>query len=160
MKNLQALFEHQLKDLYSAEKQLAEALPRMVEAATDQKLKSMFSNHLTQTKSQQDRVRRILDDLDVNPGSTKCDAMAGLIKECEHMIKADAAAAVKDAGLIACAQRCEHYEISGYGTATQYAMTLGHDSVAKTLDAILDEESRCNEELNDLAIQDLNKKAK
>ncbi|PPK86056.1 ferritin-like metal-binding protein YciE [Neolewinella xylanilytica] len=159
MKNLQGLLEHQLRDLYSAEGQYAEILPKMVAAASDSKLKAMFTDHLKQTKSQQDRVRQLLEDIDVKPGGVKCEAMAGLIKECQGMIDEDTTAAVKDAGLIAEAQRCEHYEISGYGTATKYAMTLGHDDMVEVLDAILDEESRFDEELNDLAIQEINQKA-
>ena len=159
MKNLQDLLEHQLRDLYSAEAQQAEVLPKMVAAASSSKLKAMFTDQLKQTKSQQDRVRKVLEGIDVKPGGVKCEAMAGLIKECEGMIEEDTNDAVKDAGLIAEAQRCAHYEISGYGTATQYAMTLGHDDMVKVLDAILDEESRYNEELNDLAIQELNEKA-
>ncbi|MGB3798361.1 MAG: DUF892 family protein, partial [Lewinella sp.] len=142
-----------------AEGQYAEVLPKLVAAASDSKLKAMFTDHLKQTKSQQDRVRKVLEDIDVKPGGVKCEAMAGLIKECEGMIEEDTTDAVKDAGLIAEAQRCEHYEIAGYGTATKYAMTLGHDKMVKVLDAILDEESRFNEELNDLAIQEINKKA-
>ncbi|WP_116124727.1 ferritin-like domain-containing protein [Lewinella sp. IMCC34183] len=159
MKNLQELLEHQLRDLYSAEGQYAEILPKMIEAASDDKLKKMFTDHLNQTKSQQDRVRQLLEDINVKPGGVKCKAMEGLVKECVEMIGEDATPAVMDAGLIADAQRCEHYEISGYGTATKYAMTLGHDKMVKVLDAILDEESRFNEELNDLAIQEINKKA-
>ena len=159
MKNLQDLLEHQLKDLYSAEGQYAEVLPKMIEAASDKKLKSMFTDHLKRTKSQQDQVREVLEDISVKPGGVKCEAMAGLIRECQEMIDEDTTSEVRDAGLIAEAQRCEHYEISGFGTATKYAMTLGHDKMVKVLDAILDEQGRFDEELNDLAIQEINKKA-
>ena len=159
MKNLQDLFEHEMKDLYSAEKQLIEAMPKLVKAAHDERLRQAFEQHLSETKEQFDTVRKICDMLDINPGNTKCDAMAGLIKECEGMVKHDAPAAVKDAGLIACAQRVEHYEISGYGTARQYAEALGHAEIARVLEKILDEESRTNEHLNDLAVNDINQKA-
>ncbi|PHN02618.1 YciE/YciF ferroxidase family protein [Flavilitoribacter nigricans] len=159
MKNLQELFVHEIKDLYSAEKQLIEALPKMVKTASDSKLKKAFSRHLDETKQQFATLKDICDQMDINPGNTKCDAMEGLIKECEGLISEDAKAAVKDAGLIACAQRIEHYEISGYGTSVQYAKTLGHEKIAVMLDEILDQESNCNEELNDLAVYGINKKA-
>lgn len=159
MENLQELFEHELKDLYSAEKQLTEALPKMRDAASNEELKQGFQAHLEQTKSQMERVREILDEMDVNPGNTKCDAMEGLIEEGEGIIKEEAPGNVKDAALIASAQRVEHYEMAGYGTAVEYAKTLGHDKYAQILKIILDEESACNESLNDLAITKINKSA-
>ncbi|MGI9527408.1 MAG: ferritin-like domain-containing protein [Weeksellaceae bacterium] len=159
MKNLQELFEHELKDIYSAEKQLTEALPKMRDAATHEKLKQGFADHLEQTKKQMERVRTILDEIDVNPGNTKCDAMEGLIEEGEGIIKEEAPGNVKDAALIAAAQRVEHYEISAYGTAVEYAKTLGHDKYAEVLKEILEEEAQCNEHLNDLAISEINKSA-
>lgn len=160
MKNLQDLFEHELKDLYSAEKQLTEALPSMVEAATDAKLTEAFSEHLEETKEHLERVRKICDELDVNPGNSKCDAMEGLIKEGEGMIKEDAPGDVKDAGLIACAQRVEHYEIAGYGTAVRFAKELGHDEIATELQKTLDQEYNADQLLDDLAEGRLNQKAK
>ena len=125
MNNLQELFEHELKDLYSAEKQMTEALPKMIQAASDPSLVQAFKDHLEETKQHMDRVSQICSQLDVNPGSTVCDAMAGLIEEGEGMIKENAPPEVKDAGLIAAAQRVEHYEISGYGTAVRFAKELG-----------------------------------
>lgn len=159
MKNLQELFEHELKDIYSAEKQLTEALPNMRDAASHEKLKKGFADHLEQTKSQMQKVRAILDELDVNPGNTKCDAMEGLIEEGKGIIKEDAPANVKDAALIAAAQRVEHYEISAYGTAVEYAKTLGHTNYADILKEILEQEASCNESLNDLAVTEINKSA-
>jgi ferritin-like metal-binding protein YciE len=159
MKNLKELFDHEIKDLYSAEKQLVDALPKMVKAASSDKLKKAFSKHLEETKTQFSTLEDICKKMDIKPGKTKCEAMAGLIKEAEGMIKENGKNAVKDAGLIACAQRIEHYEISGYGTTVQYAKTLGYDDVAQELDAILDQESNCNEELNDLAVYEINEQA-
>lgn len=159
MKNLQELFEHELKDLYSAEKQLTEALPKMAQAASHPKLKKAFSDHLKETQSHMEIVRAILDEIDINPGNTKCDAMEGLIKEGESMIKEKAPAEVKDAGLIAAAQRVEHYEMAGYGTAKQFALTLGHKDIASKLEGILKEESQCNKDLTRLAESDINKQA-
>ncbi|QNJ98827.1 YciE/YciF ferroxidase family protein [Constantimarinum furrinae] len=159
MKNLQDLFEHEIKDLYSAEKQLIEALPKMVQAASDKKLQDAFSSHLEETKTQFERIQEICDELGVNPGNTKCDAMEGLIEECEGMIKEEAQKDVKDAGLIACAQRVEHYEISGYGTAVRFAKELGHTAIAKKLQTTLDEEYDADNKLDKLAEGRLNKKA-
>ncbi len=160
MKNLQDLFEHELKDLYSAEKQLTEALPKMVKAATDSKLVQAFSDHLEETKEHLQRVDDICRELGVNPGNTKCDAMEGLIEEGEGMIKEDAPGDVKDAGLIASAQRVEHYEISGYGTAVRFAKELGHDKIAAELQKTLDQEYKADQHLDDLAEGRLNRKAK
>lgn len=160
MKNLADLFEHEIKDLYSAEKQLVAALPNMVKAANDKQLQEAFSNHLEVTKKQFSRIQEICDELEINPGNTKCDAMEGLIKECDGMIKEKADSDVKDAGLIACAQRVEHYEISGYGTAVRFAKELGHTSVANKLKITLDEEYDADNKLDKLAEGRLNKKAK
>ncbi|SDB44962.1 Ferritin-like metal-binding protein YciE [Flavobacteriaceae bacterium MAR_2010_188] len=159
MKDLQALFEHEIKDLYSAEKQLVEALPKMVEAANDKKLKDAFSHHLMETKEHYERLKNICDNLDINPTSTKCKAMEGLIKECSHMISEDANPKVKDAGLIACAQRVEHYEISGYGTTIRFAKELGHKVIAEELQKTLDQEYKADKNLNDMAEDRLNRKA-
>src|SRR5690606_33604769 len=133
MKNLNELFEHQLKDLYSAEKQLIEALPKMVKNANDTKLKNAFESHLEETKNHKKRLEEICDKLGIEPTGEKCKAMAGLIKEAEGFIEEADAKDVMDAGLIAEAQRVEHYEISGYGTAVQYAKQLGHADIAKKL---------------------------
>jgi ferritin-like metal-binding protein YciE len=131
----------------------------MVEAASDSRLKQAFSDHLEETKNQLNRIREICESLEVNPGSTKCDAMEGLVKEAQAMIREDADAAVKDAGLIATAQRVEHYEISGYGTAVRFAKELGHKAIAEKLQKTLDEEYKADQKLDDLAEGRLNKKA-
>ena len=159
MKTLQDLFEHEVKDLYSAEKQLVDALPKMVKAASDQKLQKAFSSHLDETKEQFDRISKICEKLEINPTSTKCKAMEGLVKECEDMIKEKADQDVKDAGLIACAQRVEHYEISGYGTAVRYAKELGHNDLAKMLQTTLDQEYDADNKLDKLAQGRLNREA-
>lgn len=159
MKTLQDLFEHEIKDLYSAEKQLIDALPNMVKAASDSALQEAFSNHLEETKNQFEKIKDICDELDINPTSTKCKAMEGLVKECEGMIKEDAAKDVKDAGLIACAQRVEHYEISGYGTAVKYAKQLGHKKIAEKLQDILNQEYNADNNLDKLAERRINAEA-
>lgn len=159
MKVLKDLFEHQLKDLYSAETQLIEALPKMIESATDDKLKKSFESHLLETKNQKKRLTEICDDLGISPSGEQCKAMAGLIAEADSFIKKDTDEDVKNVGLIAEAQRIEHYEISGYGTAVRYAKELGYDAIADKLRKTLDEEYNCNEKLNEMAENRLNQKA-
>lgn len=159
MKNLNELLAHEIKDLYSAEKQLIRALPAMVKASSNKSLTKGFSDHLKETRTQFDRLKEICKTLKIKPGNTKCNAMAGLIEECKKTIKEKAPSSVKDAALIACAQRVEHYEISAYGTAHQYAKTLKYDRVAELLSATLEQEKDANEHLNDLAIEQINQKA-
>jgi len=159
MKNLQDLFEHQIKDIYSAEKQLVDVLPMVNKAANSTKLKKEIVSHMKQTEKHFNTIQKIGDKLDINPTNTKCDAMAGLIKECKGMSKKKADADVKDAGLIASLQRIEHYEISAYGTARQYAEALGHKRITKSLRRILEQEQKADTKLNKLAINSINKKA-
>lgn len=159
MKTLEDLFEHQLQDLYSGETQLIEALPKLVENATDEKLKKAFSNHLEETKNHKKRLEEVCSELKINPEGETCKAMQGLIKETESFIKEKPAYDVLNAGLIAEAQRVEHYEISGYGTAVRYAKELGHDSISMTLKKTLDEEYNADNKLTDLAEKRLNEQA-
>src|SRR5690625_4635653 len=121
LNNLEDLFHHQLRDLYSAEKQLIKALPNMQEEAHNDDLREAFGAHLKETKNHKERLDEIADILDVKLSGDTCEAMMGLIEEAEAFISEDAAPDVRDAGLIADAQRIEHYEISAYGTAQQYA---------------------------------------
>ncbi|OEY71790.1 YciE/YciF ferroxidase family protein [Salegentibacter salarius] len=160
MKKLEDLFEHQLKDLYSAESQLVKALPKMVKAANDEKLKKAFEDHLEETKEHKKRLEEISKELGFKPTGQECKAMKGLIEEAEAFLKEDAEDDVRDAGIIADAQRVEHYEISGYGTVVRYAKKLGHKDAAKTLQKTLDEEYTADENLNKLAEKRVNKKAK
>ncbi|PKA99801.1 ferritin-like metal-binding protein YciE [Flavobacteriaceae bacterium MAR_2009_75] len=159
MKNLEQLFEHQLKDLYSAENQLLEALPKMAKKASDSKLKQAFENHLEETKGQKERLEEICDELSISPDGEKCKAMEGLIKEAEDFIEEAEDSEVMDAGLIAEAQRVEHYEISGYGTAVRYAKELGHKDIASKLQKTLDEEYEADNKLDKLAESRLNREA-
>ena len=159
MKTLEDLFEHQLKDLYSAESQLIKALPKMAKSATDDKLKKAFEGHLEETKNQKVRLEEICKELGISPKGETCKAMEGLIKEAEDFIKEKKDDDVHNAGLIAEAQRVEHYEISGYGTAVRYAKELGHKEIAAKLKETLDEEYGADEKLNKMAEGRLNKKA-
>ena len=160
MKNLKELFEHQLQDLYSAEGQLIKALPKMAKKASDSKLKKAFEDHLEETKEQRNRLEEICDELGIKAGGETCKAMEGLIKEAESFMKEAEGSEVMDAGLIAEAQRVEHYEISGYGTAVRFAKELGHTEIAETLQTTLDEEYNADNEMDKLAEGRLNKKAK
>jgi len=152
MENLRDLYIHELKDLYSAENQLLKALPKMAEAASTPELKDAFTTHLEQTRGHVGRIEQIFEELGRGPGGEKCEAMEGLIKEGESIIKENAPAAVKDAALIAAAQRVEHYEIAGYGTVRTYAQQLGDDAAAKLLQQTLDEEGEADKLLNNLAL--------
>ncbi|GHB80810.1 YciE/YciF ferroxidase family protein [Persicitalea jodogahamensis] len=159
LKNLQDLLEHQIKDLYSAESQIIAALPKMVNKATNQKLKDAFNTHLKETEEQKSRLEEICSKLGIKPGGEKCKAMEGIIKEAASFMDEKAEEAVMDAGLIAEAQRVEHYEITGYGTAHRYADQLGHKEVADLLAKTLEEEKDTDEILNDLAIETINVQA-
>lgn len=159
MKNLEELFEHQLQDLHSAEDQLVKALPKMVEKATDSKLKKAFENHLEETKEHKKRLEEICKELDIDPNKETCKAMKGLITEASDFMKEVKDNEVMDAGIIAEAQRVEHYEISGYGTAVRYAKELGHKEIAKKLQKTLDEEYGADDLLTKIAEGRLNKKA-
>ncbi|MEO9891049.1 ferritin-like domain-containing protein [Aurantibacter sp.] len=159
MKTLEDLFEHQIKDLYSAETQLVKVLPKMIDKASDSKLKETFEGHLAETKMQKSRLETICREMNITPAGETCKAMKGLIKETKHFISEAATDDVMDAGLIAEAQRVEHYEISGYGTAVRFAKELGHRNIAKTLQETLDEEYDTDNKLDKLAEGRLNKKA-
>lgn len=159
MKTLEDLFEHQLQDLYSAESQLIAALPEMAKKSNDDKLKEAFKNHLEETKEQKERLESICKELKITPGGEKCKAMEGLIKEAKSFIEEAASDDVMDAGLVAEAQKVEHYEIAGYGTAVRYAKELGHKDIAETLQISLDEEYDADNTLDKLAEKRLNRKA-
>jgi ferritin-like metal-binding protein YciE len=151
LNTLHDVYVHQLKDLYSAEKQIVEALPKMAKAASSDDLRNAFQSHLKQSEIHMERVRQILDELDENPGSTKCDGMEGLIKEGEDTIKSAGQAAAKDAMLISAAQRVEHYEIAAYGSVRTYANLLGYSDAADMLQKTLDEEGATDKKLTKLA---------
>lgn len=159
LRNLEDLFHHELKDLYSAESQMIEALPKMVEEANDAQLKDSFKMHLEQTKQQKERLIKITELLNINPEGKTCKAMEGLIKEGSGMIHEKANPETKDAGLIAAAQKIEHYEISSYGTAHYYAMMLNQPEVASLLEQTLNEEKATDLKLNKLAINRINKES-
>ena len=153
------LFVHELRDLYSAESQLIEALPKMAEAASSTSLVQAYKSHLEETKKQKERLERISEMLGVDIKGETCEAMKGLIKEGEEVIKAKAPDELKDAALIAAAQRVEHYEMSGYGTAAYYAEMLEEREVSDILHETLNEEKAADSKLNSIAKESINKQA-
>ena len=156
LKSFDDLYVQQLRDLYSAETQLVEALPMMADAATHAELKRAFQDHLAVTKRQQQRLEQLFQRLGKDPGGHTCQAMKGLIKEGNEIIGADADPSVRDAGLIAAAQRVEHYEMAGYGTVRTFAERLGRTEDARLLQETLDEEGQADELLTKIAEQVVN----
>jgi ferritin-like metal-binding protein YciE len=148
---LEELFVEQLQDLYNAETQLIKALPAMAKAAHSPALKAGFEAHFIQTKEHVSRLEQIFEVLGKEADGKKCQAMLGLIKEGKEMISEKASPEVKDIGLIAAAQRVEHYEIAGYGCVRTYAKILGHTDAAKTLQTTLDEEAATDKKLTIIA---------
>jgi ferritin-like metal-binding protein YciE len=144
---LHELFLDQIRDLYSAEKQLTKALPEMAKAAHDPTLKKGFKTHLKETEGHVHRLEKIFKKLGEDAGGKTCKAMEGLIKEGKETINEDATPAVKDAALIAAAQRVEHYEMAGYGTVRTYASLMGHSDASKLLQATLNEEGATDKKL-------------
>jgi ferritin-like metal-binding protein YciE len=145
--NLTELFVEQLQDLYSAETQLVDALPKMEAAAFAKPLKAGFKSHLAQTKVHAKRLEQILKKLKVEVSGKTCRAMQGLIQEGSEMIHEKALPEVKDAGLIAAAQRVEHYEIAGYGTVRTFAQLMGERDIAALLGKTLKEEADTDKKL-------------
>jgi ferritin-like metal-binding protein YciE len=153
------LFTNQIEDLYDAEQRLTKALPKMAEAAQSSQLKQAFQSHLTETEGHVSRLEQIFREINVEPTRETCEAMKGLIAEGEEMIKAHGDPDVKDAALIAAAQRVEHYEMAGYGTARAFAKRLGLTQAANLLQQTLDEEKAADEKLNTIAESIVNPKA-
>jgi len=151
LNSLEDLFVHELQDLYDAEHQITKALPKMAKAASSPELKRAFETHLEETRKQIERLAQVFDLLGKPAKGKKCEAMNGLLEEGENLMSEDAEPEVLDAGLIAAAQKVEHYEISGYGSVRTWAQTLGHIEASELLQQILDEESATDEKLNQIA---------
>ena|SRR5438552_9094407 len=151
LQSLDDVLVTQLGDLLSAERQLVEALPKMAGAASDEKLKQAFTEHLSETRDHVARLEEIFGQLGKQPSAPPCKAMQGLVAEGEEIIAAQGDSAAKDAALIAAAQRVEHYEIAGYGTARTLAGQLGHGDAKDLLDQTLDEESSADKHLTKIA---------
>jgi ferritin-like metal-binding protein YciE len=171
MNQLRDLLKHEIKDLYSAEEQIIEALPKMIEKANDRNLRKALQDHLQVTKKQKGRLDDALEALDeereeegegvfgLSKGEQKCLAMEGLISEGAKLMKEDMSPEVSDAAIIAAAQKIEHYEISSYGTARTYAQELNLDEVEEMLQETLDEEYEADDLLTQLAETRVNQRA-
>jgi ferritin-like metal-binding protein YciE len=149
--SLHELYVEQLRDLYDAENQLVKALPKMAEASNSDELRQGFEEHLEQTREHVQRLENIFESLGEKPKGEKCKGMEGLIKEGSEALDEDMQEDVKDAAIIAAAQRVEHYEISGYGTVRTFANLLGEDEAVSLLQKTLDEEKETDSKLNQLA---------
>ena len=155
--SLHELYVEQLQDLYNAEQQIIKALPKMIEAAQSEELRNALTEHLEITRSQAARIETICEELGEDPENEKCKGMEGVLKEGSDLLK-EVSEDVKDAAIIAAAQRVEHYEMAGYGTARTYAKLLGFDEAAGLLDQTLEEEKQADETLSELA-EELNVEA-
>jgi len=151
MSDLKSLLVEQLQDLYDAEQQITRALPKMASAANDEELKTAFQEHLEQTRGHVDRLERAFGMLDESAVTKSCAGIRGILKEGEEALEKDLNGSVKDALLIAGAQRVEHYEIAGYGTVAAWADELGLDDVADLLGETLDEEEEADDRLSKIA---------
>ena len=147
LESVKDLLIAELRDLHNAEEQLVEALPKMAEAASSTELKNAFNHHLEETRKHVTRLDEVFERLAEKANSETCEAMKGLVKEGEEFIKAKGQPDVRDAGLIGAAQRVEHYEMAGYGTARTLAKRLGLNDIADTLQKTLEEERAADQKL-------------
>ncbi len=158
LENLQDLFLEQLKDIYDAEQRITKALPKMAREATAEELSSAFEEHLSQTEEHVARLERVFRMVGESPSKHTCKAMVGLLEEGEEIMKEDAPESVMDAGLIAAAQKVEHYEMATYGCLRDWAQLLGLTEAANVLQETLDEEGETDKALTEIA-QSLNVEA-
>lgn len=159
MQSMRELLIDELSDLYSAERQLVDALPKMAKAAGNENLRTAFENHLAVTKGHVDRLEKAFSELGEKPKRKKCKAMEGLIEEGSEVIKSKGLAEIKDVALIGAAQRVEHYEMAAYGTSRAIAECLELPDIAELLQDTLDEERDADTELNNLALNEVNAEA-
>lgn len=159
MMSMHDLFVHNIKDLYSAEKQITKALPKMIKKTQTPELKQAFETHLEQTEQQIKRLEQIAEMIGSSPSGMKCKGMEGLIEEGRELLEEDIDPTVLDAAMIGAAQKIEHYEISGYGTACAHAELLGHDQALTLLRETLGEEEETDHLLSQIAETKVNMKA-
>ena len=154
------LFIDELKDIYWAEKHLAKNLPKVIKAATSDELKSAVSGHLSETEDQVRKLERVFELVGEKAQAKKCDAMEGLVEEVSSCIEdTEKGSYTRDAGLIVCAQKVEHYEIAAYGSLTEFAKVMNHTEAAEILAEILEEEKAADEKLNAVATSGINQMA-
>jgi ferritin-like metal-binding protein YciE len=159
MKDLGDLLEHMLQDIYYAEKQIVKELPKMAEKADSAELRQAFESHLEETKGHVENLERAFEHLDIAKKGEKCEAIEGILKEAKQIMDEIDDPDTMDAGMIAAAQAVEHYEITRYGTIISWAKKLGHDEVAKLMQATLDQEYAADQKLTKLAESTLNQQA-
>jgi ferritin-like metal-binding protein YciE len=158
-RNLTELLTHEIQDLYSAEEQILEALPDMIENARDADLQAVLREHYEQTQQHRTRLETVAQELDLTLDGSKCKGMIGIIKEGSELIRKQKDDEVRDAAIIASAQRVEHYEMAAYGTAAHYATALGFDKVAQQLNQTLQEEKVADKTLSRIADGRVNERA-
>jgi len=159
LNSLQDLFVEQLQDLYDAEQQLTEALPKMAKAASNPQLQQAFTSHLKETQGHVDRLAQVFQIIGKKATRKTCKAMKGLVEEGSEAIKEDAVPEVKDAALISAGNRVEHYEIAGYGTVRTFAEELGFTDAARLLQQTLNEEVAADQKLTQIAERRVNRQA-
>ena len=157
--SLRTLWIEEMRDLYNAENQLVKALPKMAKKASNPELREAFENHLEETRNHVERLEEIFSRLGKKPSGKTCKAMKGLIEEGSEMMQEDGIKSVIDAGIIAAAQRVEHYEIAGYGVVRTFAAILGEDEAEELLQETLDEEGAADETLTEIAEGIVNEEA-
>jgi ferritin-like metal-binding protein YciE len=153
---LMELFEDGLKDIYFAEKALLKAIPKMIDNATSEELIDALTNHLAETENQVLRLEEVFESIDKKAEAVKCEAMVGLIKEATEIMEECEEGSMRDAGIIAAAQKVEHYEIATYGTLRQFAETLGLTKAANLLAETLEEEKAADVKLTEVAVEAIN----
>ena len=159
LETLRDLYVEQLQDLYSAENQIIDALPKMIESASSEDLKEGLQTHLKETEQQAQRLEQIFKELGAKSKGSECKGMKGLLQEGKELLAEDAEPEVLDAGIIASCQRVEHYEMAGYGCVKTYAKLLGFSDQVKLLEQTLNEEKHADEVLNEAA-ENINIEAK
>jgi ferritin-like metal-binding protein YciE len=159
LNSLEVLLLHEVQDLYSAEKQLLKALPKVVKKISSPLLRSAVEEHLQQTEEHVDRLEQVFELLGADAKTRTCKGMKGLISEADEMISERASPAARDAAIIAAAQKVEHYEIATYGTARKWAETVGRNDIHRLLGQTLEEEEQTDQRLTELAASGINQKA-
>lgn len=153
---LHTLFQEELKDIYGAEQQLLKSMPKLVKNAKSEDLIEALTNHMKQTERQIKRLEQVFEAIGVPAESKKCDAMEGLLKEAEEKVKEMESGLVRDAAIIASAQKIEHYEIASYGTLSSFAHTLDEMAAYDLLEETLDEEKETDLLLTEIAETSIN----
>ncbi len=160
MKTITDLFMHFLKDVYYAERAISKSLPKMIKAAQNPTLAAAFTRHREETQVQIERLEQVFEIMGQRAQAVTCEAIKGLIEECEELVEEfTEPSAVRDAGLIACGQAIEHYEMARYGALVAWAKACGKMEAATLLQQTLDEEKKTDTLLNDMANKEVNQQA-